>query len=177
MDERSDSDLMAMYARGNAEAFDSLFSRWEDRILGYFVKRVRDDDHAVDLFQEVFLRLHRYREHFDPRQPFGPWLWQIARHVWIDDLRRKRDLPPIELVLTAQRAQNEDLETRELMRDQVRRLLARLTPEQRMVAVAAQVHEVGYEEIARGLGKSVAATKQIGSRSMRRLRRAVEEDR
>lgn len=177
MDDRSDADLMSMYARGNAEAFDALFARWEDPILGYFVKRVRHHDHAADLFQEVFLRLHRYREQFDPRQPLGPWLWQIARRVWIDDLRRARGMPLVEIDLAATIAHSEELEEGVLVRDQVRHLLDMLTPEQRLVTVAAQAHDVGYEEIAHGLGKSVAAAKQIGSRTMRRLRRAAREER
>jgi len=177
MDDRTDSDLMAMYARGNAEAFDALFCRWENPILGYFVKRARPHDRAIDLFQEVFLRLHRYREQFDPRQPFGPWIWQIARHVWIDDLRRARGIPLVELDLAANIPLGDDLEDRALMRDEVRRLLDRLTPEQRVVTIAVQVHDVGYEEIAHGLGKSVAAARQIGSRTLRRLRLAAKESR
>ncbi len=177
MDDLSDADLMAMYARGNAEAFDALFARWEDPILGYFVNRVRHHDHAADLFQEVFLRLHRYREHFDPRQPFGPWFWQIARRVWIDDLRRARGIPSVELDLATLIPLDDELEERVLVREQLRNLLDLLTPEQRMVTVAVQVHEVGYEEIAQGLGKSIAASKQIGSRTMRRLRRAAKEER
>lgn len=177
MEDRSDSELMAMYARGNAEAFEALFARWEDPILGFFVKRARPHDRALDLFQEVFLRLHRFRENFDPCQPFGPWLWQIARRVWIDDLRRSQAMPLVELDPATMISPRDELEESALMRDQVRRLLDLLTPEQRMVAVAAQVHETGYEEIAHGLGKSVAAAKQIGSRTMRRLRRAAKEHR
>lgn len=175
MDDRSDADLMALYARGNAEAFDALFARWEDPILGYFVKRARPRDRALDLFQEVFLRLHRYRENFDPQHPFGPWIWQIARSVWIDDLRRAHGVPWVDLDLARMISPGDELEGRALVRDQLQRLLDLLTPEQRMITVAAQVHEVGYEEIAHGLGKSVAAAKQIGSRTMRRLRRAAEE--
>lgn len=177
MDDRTDSDLMALYARGNAEAFDALFSRWENLIIGYFLKRARPHDRAIDLFQEVFLRVHRYRENFDPSQPFGPWIWQIARHVWIDDLRRAQGLPLVELNLAANIPHADDLEDRAVMRDEVGRLFDLLTPEQRMVTVAAQVHDVGYEEIARGLGKSVAAAKQIGSRTLRRLRLAAKESR
>ena len=175
MDEQSDSDLMARYARGNADAFDVLFSRWEHLLLGYFVKRVRSQDHAADLFQEVFLRLHRFREQFDARQPFGPWVWQIARRVWIDDLRRSRGMPPLSLEEADSIPLEDELETRTLARDQIRSLLGVLTPEQQSVTVAVQAFGVDYGEIAHGLGKSVAAAKQIGSRALRRLRRAAEE--
>lgn len=174
MDDRSDSDLMAMYARGSAEAFDMLFRRWEHLLLGYFVKRTRSEDHAADLFQEVFLRLHRFREQFDARQPFGPWVWQIARRVWIDDLRRSRGMPSVALDEAENVPLGGEFETRALARDQVRYLLGMLTPEQQRVTVAVQAYGVDYGEVAHGLGKSVAAAKQIGSRAMRRLRRAAE---
>jgi RNA polymerase sigma-70 factor (ECF subfamily) len=173
MDDRSDSDLMAMYARGNPEAFDELFRRWEHQLLGYFVKRARSQDHAADLFQEVFLRLHLFREQFDTRQSFGPWVWQIARHVWIDDLRRSRGTPCVGLDEAEHVPVSGEVEARTLARDDIGRLLGVLTPEQQTVTVAAQALGVGYREIARSLGKSVAATKQIGSRAIRRLRRAA----
>jgi len=174
MDDLPDSDLMAMYARGSAEAFDVLFRRWEHPLLGYFVKRARSQDHAADLFQELFLRLHRFREQFDSRQPFGPWVWQIARRVWIDELRRSRELPSVALEEAAKVPVRDDLEARALVRDEVWHMLGMLTPEQRLVTVAAHAVGVDYGEIAHGLGKSVAAAKQIGSRAMRRLRRIAE---
>jgi RNA polymerase sigma-70 factor (ECF subfamily) len=173
MNEQSDSDLMAMYARGNAEAFDALFGRWEDRLLGFFVKRARSEEHAADLFQELFLRLHRFREQFDARQPFGPWVWQIARRVWIDDLRRSHGMPFVELAEAEDIPLADELEAETLARDEVRHLLGALAPEQQMVTVAAHALDMGYGEIAQGLGKSVAAAKQIGSRAMRRLRRVA----
>jgi len=174
MGEWSDSDLMAMYARGNAEAFDALFGRWRDRLLGYFVKRARSEEHAADLFQELFLRLHRFREHFDARQPFGPWVWQIARRVWIDDLRRSHGMPSVELAEAESVPVGDALEATALARDEVQRLLETLAPEQQAVTVAVHAFGADYAEIARGLGKSVAAAKQIGSRAMRRLRRVAE---
>ncbi len=174
MDDWSDSDLMAMYARGNAEAFDVLFGRWEDRLLGFFAKRARSEERAADLFQELFLRLHRFREQFDARQPFGPWVWQVARRVWIDDLRRSRAMPSAELAEAESVPAGGNLEAQALARDQVRRLLGTLTPEQQAVTVAVQAFGVDYGEIANGLGKSVTAAKQIGSRAMRQLRRVAE---
>ena len=174
MDDWSDSDLMAMYARGNPEAFDVLFGRWEHQLLGYFVKRARSEEHAADLFQEVFLRLHRFREQFDARQPFGPWAWQIARRVWIDDLRRSRGMPSVEVAELERVPAADELEPQAMARDEVRRLLGVLTPEQQAVTVAVQAFGADYGEVALGLGKSVSAAKQIGSRALRQLRRIAE---
>lgn len=174
MDDWSDSELMGMYARGNAAAFDVLFGRWEDRLLGFFLTRARSEERAADLFQEVFLRLHRFREQFDAREPFGPWVWQIARRVWIDDLRRARGMPCVELAEAESVAVRDELEAQALARDEVRRLLGVLTPEQQAVTVAVQAFGADYVEVAHALGKSVSAAKQIGSRAMRRLRRVAE---
>jgi DNA-directed RNA polymerase specialized sigma24 family protein len=83
-------------------------------------------------------------------------------------------MPPAELDEAENVTPDGELEARAFARDELRVLLGILTPEQQMVTVAAQALDVGYAEIAHTLGKSVAAAKQIGSRAMRRLRRAAE---
>ena len=70
--ESSDSELMDRYARGSADAFDQLFDRYDHRIFGFFIARARCPERAADLHQEVFLKLHRFRDRFDPARPFGP---------------------------------------------------------------------------------------------------------
>lgn len=91
---RSDEALMAADAQGDPAAFDELFARYERRAYAFFLQRVRSPERAADLFQELFLRIHRSRETFRPEGRFAPWLYRIARHVLVDDFRRRG--PPLE---------------------------------------------------------------------------------
>ncbi|MDH5752391.1 MAG: sigma-70 family RNA polymerase sigma factor, partial [Deltaproteobacteria bacterium] len=47
-----------------------------------------DQDEAEDVFQQVFLKLHRYRHRYRSEVPFLPWLFTITRNAMIDHIRR-----------------------------------------------------------------------------------------
>lgn len=164
-----DRELMDRYAHGEARAFDELFQRYEGRAYRYFIRRSRSVDRARDLYQELFLRLHRFRRRFDPSQEFAPWFFQIARRVWLDELRRlhrepRSDEPPSELA-------DEPVAERWLMaRQELEDLLTVLPLAHARVAVATKLGGAGYAELSRGLGKSEAALKQIGARALQKLR-------
>jgi RNA polymerase sigma-70 factor (ECF subfamily) len=162
---------MALYARGNSAAFDELFRRWERRIFGFFVRKTGSEQRALDLFQELFLRLHRFRDRYDPARPFAPWLLQMARRVWLDDLRGTLGLQEIELEDT-EMASDADPEAHAIARDEAWGVLASLGPDQQHILVAAKVGGFDYSEIARAAGRSESAVKQIASRAMRKLRAA-----
>jgi len=77
--QRSDETLMARYADGDARAFGELFRRYEPRAYASFLKRTASPERAQDLYQELFLRIHRARDRYDAERPFAPWLFQIAQ--------------------------------------------------------------------------------------------------
>ena len=79
---------MARYADGDTESFDPLFQRYEARAYSFFLKRTGSPERAEDLYQELFLRIHRARHRFDAARPFAPWLFQIAHPLLVDDQRR-----------------------------------------------------------------------------------------
>jgi RNA polymerase sigma-70 factor (ECF subfamily) len=170
MFEATDSQLMERYALGDGNAFDELFQRYEGRVYAYYLRRTRSPDAARDLYQDLFLRVHRFRGRFDPRQRFEAWFFTIARHVYIDHLRRRRGFEAPVGDSLAESVQDRGAERQAIAHDEVPRILAGLSPEQEAVLVAAKVGGFDYAEIAQELGKTVAAVKQAASRTIRRIR-------
>ncbi len=170
MFDATDSRLMAQYARGDEQAFEALYRRYEGRTYAYFLRRARSPDTARDLYQDLFLRIHRFRARFDPTQRFEPWFFTIANHVFVEHLRRQHgfeasggdSLEPV--------SWEHDGERQAIAREQTQRILTGLAPEHFAVLVAAKVGGFEYAEIAAELGKTVDAVKQTASRAMRRLR-------
>jgi len=164
----SDETLMERYVNGDAEAFDELFQRYEPRAFSYFIKRTRSPERAQDLYQDLFLRIHRGRDAYDRARPFAPWFFQIAHRLLIDDGRR------------GYRKQEVSLEEEALppgitpdvvaAREELAQLLDTLSADERYVLVAAKGEGVGYAELAARLGKSVDAVKKMASRATLRLR-------
>ncbi len=165
-----DEKLMAMYADGDTGAFDELFRRYESRAFAFFVRRTRSRERAQDLYQELFLRIHRARDRYDPARGFAPWFFQIAHRLLVDDQRRayrSREVPIGERELRSQRPSTSDgVADREL----VGQILSGLSAEERYVLLAAKVEGIGYPELATQLDKSVDAVKKMASRAMQRLR-------
>jgi RNA polymerase sigma-70 factor (ECF subfamily) len=165
-----DRQLMGLYAHGSQSAFQELFRRYEGRAYAYFLRRVRSDAQARDLYQELFLRLHRFRHTYDTGRPFEPWFFHIAHRVLVDDWRRRHRQAEVGLEEARLESPGADPEQSAAARHESQRQLERLSPEEARILVDAKVRGLEYAEIAAALSKSVAAVKQVASRSLRRLR-------
>jgi RNA polymerase sigma factor (sigma-70 family) len=176
MCETSDAELMGRYADGDSQAFDELFRRYEGRAYAFFRRRTGSEERAQDLYQELFLRLHRFRDRYDRTQPFAPWFFRVARRVWLDELRRLHGRRESSLEARAEPVREPDTERRVIARGELERLLAFVSGEQAQIVMAVKLGGFEYSELARDLGKSLDAVKQSGSRALRRLRRAASAD-
>ena len=163
---------MERYARGDAAAFDEIFARYQGRAYAFFLRRTGSEDRAADLYQELFLRIHRACGEYDPGRPFAPWFFQIARNLLVDALRRGARAREVPLTEESMGPGEQELgpEHRVAASEQAGQMLAELSDVERYVLVAAKVHGHEYAELARELGKSVAAVKKLASRAMQRLR-------
>lgn len=81
---------MLAYVEDDMEAFELLYHRHKDRILGFLLARLRDRSEAEDVFQAVFTKLHRKRHQYRPEIPFLPWLFTLARNTLIDHVRKRQ---------------------------------------------------------------------------------------
>ena len=170
--EASDERLMERYANGDGDAFRELFRRYESRAYAYFVRRTGCGQRASDLYQELFLRIHRARSAYDPSRPFAPWFFRIAQHLLVDERRRAARRPEVPLAEFERPGQGPDAERAFSDLERASVLVRGLSPVERHVLVAAKVDGRGYAEIAHEIGKSVVAVKKLASRAMRRLRSA-----
>src|SRR2546429_8064333 len=95
----SGSDALARDARnGDMGSFEGLMRRYQRRVYALAYQHLRDQDEAQDLAQEVFVRLYRNLERYDPARPFEPWFWRLAGNVAATYRRRRRtagELPDV----------------------------------------------------------------------------------
>lgn len=166
-------DLLARFARGDEDAFESLFRRFQEPVYGWIVRIVRDRAAAEDLTVETFWRIHQARARFDPARGFEGWARRIATNLALSHLRALRPLVSLEgrdLSAGAPRDPAVDQETRE----QLRRAFARLSPKLRVAATLALIEETPYREIADALGVTENAVKLRVFRAVRELRRSLQ---
>ncbi len=169
----SDESLMAEYAAGSVDAFEELFRRYEHAAYVFFVKRVGSKDRARDLYQELFLRVHRGRHAYDPSRPFTPWFFQIAHRLMVDDFRRafRHHETPLGDILDSATAGEQSLP----VRCDLEQLMSGLSSEEQYVLRSAKLTGREYREVAADLGKSLDAVKKMASRAMQKLRYRAED--
>lgn len=94
----ADEQLMHAYASGDARAFETLYDRHATRLWRYVFKSVGDSASTDELTQEVWFSVARQAGIYRPtaasadRPPaqFSTWLFTLARHRVIDQLRARR---------------------------------------------------------------------------------------
>src|SRR2546425_2248299 len=88
----SDEALMDAYARGDAAAFERLYERWSDRLFGYLA-RALEPTTAEELFQTLWMRIHKARHSYSSGRAVGPWLFAIAANLRREEWRRRSRHP------------------------------------------------------------------------------------
>jgi RNA polymerase sigma-70 factor, ECF subfamily len=90
MGEWTDEQLMQRFQAGHASPFDLLFQRYRRPLFAFICRMLNGDRPAAeDLLQEIFLKILKARDLYDPRQKFSTWLFAIARNHCLNVLRSR----------------------------------------------------------------------------------------
>lgn len=86
---RTDEQLLADHRAGVPGAFDRLIGRYRDDLFHFILRFVKEPAAAEDVFQDTFLRVHQFADHFDAGRAFRPWLYSIAANGGRDVIRTR----------------------------------------------------------------------------------------
>ena len=85
-----ESELLPRHLSGDDAAFAELVQRYRAPVFSYLVRCGVAPDDRDDLFQEIFIRIHRAAASYDPARPLHPWLFTIVANTVRNHLRRQR---------------------------------------------------------------------------------------
>ncbi len=172
----TDEQLMAAYADGDMEAFELLYARHRERILGYLFNRLRDRDEAEEVFQAVFAKLHAARDRYREEIPFLPWLFTIARNTLIDYVRKNRFYKKHMVITDEAGIGVLDPGTRRFSIHESIAELSTLTTDQQKALKLRFDQDFSFDEIAAHLQTSAVNARQIVSRAVRHLRTVLKRE-
>lgn len=159
---------------GEKDAFGSLYDHYQPQIYRFVLLKIGDKAEAEDITHQVFLSAYEnvggYRE---SGNPFGSWLYEIARNRVIDHYRlAKADfpLPDGDSEIFAVPAGLPDAVDEHFNLEKVRGALMTLRPEYQDVIIMRFVEELSLEETAVNLEKTVGAVKLLQHRAIQALR-------
>jgi RNA polymerase sigma-70 factor, ECF subfamily len=158
-----DSSLIRSALRGDLDAFSTLVRRHESAIVNYVYWIVLNEQDAMDVAQEVFLKVYLSLDKYNPDFRFSTWLYAIAKNAAIDFLRRSNSGwmveldaqgeedgkgEPVQLADTKAQLAEEVLLQKEIGK-KVEAALNGLPLQYREVLVLRYLEDFAYEEIAK----------------------------
>jgi RNA polymerase sigma-70 factor (ECF subfamily) len=171
---------------GNAAAFEELVNRYQKRLTGILEHLVPGQGQAEDLAQEVFMRVYRARESYQPTARFSTWLFTIANNVANNAIRKLVKRKEVHLQATPSgrflarpldnlaKAASGLMPTRQLARSEiseiVRQAIHTLNERQRTALLLCKYEHMSYEEIGQTMDLSPQAVKSLLSRARANLR-------
>ncbi|MCC7236037.1 MAG: RNA polymerase sigma factor [Bryobacterales bacterium] len=176
-----DAELMLRVREGDEASFSLLLERHRNPVIHFLYRMVQNQAVAEELAQEVFLRVYRSRETYEPTAKFTTWLFRIATHLalnWIRDHRNERQQTSLDgEVLEGAARQVADrvpsIEQR-LVRNarlaEIRTAIETLPAKQRAAVLMHKYEELDYTQIAQVLECSESAVKSLLFRAYETLR-------
>jgi RNA polymerase sigma factor (sigma-70 family) len=166
------ADMLALQ-RGEAAALDRLMGRWQTRLRSYLLRHLSTQADALDLAQETFVRIFRYRDRFEIHRRFSTWMFQIALNLLRDHGRYHQRRPAAPLSEAAEIRDEvdpsqvaSDREVATAVREAINTLPAHL----REVIVLFEYEHLSHAEIAEVVGASPKAVETRLYRAREHLR-------
>lgn len=163
----ADETLVHMSQKGDLAAFEELVARHRDKIYARAFSMMRNEDEALDLSQEAWVKSWQRLKQFQGQSSFVTWLTRIVINLCLDQLRKRkrqraesieemdeehggveRQMPVVSVNPT------ERLERGEL-RQKIDRALGQLSYEHRTVLILHEFEEMEYKLIAKQMGCSI----------------------
>lgn len=172
-DLEEDARWMQQVARGDSAAFARLFDRHQQRVVRFCHRFVGDASRAEELAQDVFVKLYRSADRYQPTARFQTFLFRVATNTCLNELRR-----PARAAERAEAAVEGEEETGSIARaasgetpDQVmeakdvekalQRALKGMSDRERAAFTMCRFEGMAYRDIAEALEATEAAVKSL----------------
>jgi RNA polymerase sigma-70 factor (ECF subfamily) len=179
MQNLSDEQVMLKYQNDEVEAMDELLARYKNPIYHYSLRLSRNAAEAQDIAQEVFLRVHQFKDDWRPIGKFSTWIFSIAHNVALSRLRKKKwlvfwprkgDQPDELMDFESPDPSPQEVVSKVEVAELVKRCIQSLPFLQREALVLREYENLNYEEIGKILNKSQGTVKNLIHRARENLK-------
>jgi RNA polymerase sigma-70 factor, ECF subfamily len=185
----TDAEVMLRVKAGDDSAFAYLVQKYRRPMVSFMYRMAHNAAAAEDLAQEVFLRVYRSRESYEPSAKFSTWLYRIATNLAVNYVRDTRHERPENMVSVDEPDQETGLtmdvrdtsltaEETILRRERmaaIRQRVQALPERQRLAVLMHKYQQMDYRQIAQVLKLSESATKSLLFRAYETLRVQLKE--
>src|SRR5215213_8520351 len=165
----SDAELISISISGREESFEELVRRYQRPIVGYVFRMLGDYDSALDVTQEVFIKIYNSLHRYSSDYKFSTWLYRIAHNATIDHIRRnsantqsiETETPDgaYQLQIESRDPSPEVVRERKEWKVEIEAVVKRLPTAYRELILLRHSQDLSYDEIAEVTGLPLGTVK------------------
>ncbi|MCX6557767.1 MAG: sigma-70 family RNA polymerase sigma factor [Candidatus Aminicenantes bacterium] len=182
-----DQALIKKTLQGEKKAFEELMRKYEKRIFSFVIRMVRNEEVAIDLTQDFFIKVFNVLDKYNFEYKFSTWAYRICYNLVIDHIRKSQalvsslddDSVSCRDMLNSENVVSHDgfkHLSREETKDYVWKLVENIAPKYRELILMRYIQELKYEEIAEITSLPVGTIKNRIFKAKEILKQEMEKD-
>jgi RNA polymerase sigma-70 factor (ECF subfamily) len=181
-----DCELVTRAIAGRDDSFEELVRRYQRPLVSYVYRMTGNYESALDLTQEVFIKVYGSLARYRPEYKFSTWIYRIAHNTAIDHLRRhstrEQELEvatpegdTYEKPYASSAPTPEENSVRAERRAEIEDVIGSLPASYRELIVLRHAHDLSYDEIAEVTGLPLGTVKNRIFRAREAMRLPLVE--
>lgn len=178
--ESTDYELIRKCLAGQPQYFEELVTRYKKLIFSVVYNMINDREEVGDISQEVFIRIYKALDRYNPEYKFSTWAVRIATNLCLDIYRKKKvDSMPIEEIgdVSSGIDSPEESYIKKERTERIHKAILSLPEKYRMPIILFHQNGLSYEEMTKVLGEPMTIIKNRLYRARLMLREALMPDR
>ena len=179
----NEKELVQRAKDGEQDAFEQLVTMYEKKVYATAYRYLGNESDALDMSQEVFIRVFRFLDKFNEDSSFSTWLYRITINVCKDGIKKRgsRNELPLEMPdeekgtyvneIRDDRYDPVDIYERAELNRTIRDGIESLPPNYRDIIIMRDICGLSYEEISDTLKLEIGTVKSRISRARERMRK------
>ncbi len=180
-----DRVLMVRYRNGDVAAFETLYTHHKGPLYRYFLRQGQSREIASELFQEVWTKIIRAKDRYQPTAKFTTYMYQLAHNCLVDHLRKHSHksqyaathiaIDPDEVAADKNSGPESGAESMQTV-ERFRQALDTLPPEQKEAFILREEGGLSLNEIAAATGVASETAKSRLRYAVRKLRQILIDE-
>jgi len=183
-----DIELVQSALKGEKKAFEMIIQKYQSPLANYIGRMVKQNELALDITQEVFIKAYSSLHSFRQEYKFKTWLFKIASNTVIDYWRKKKidafsidqpydlDGDSVPFQIPSKNPSVDKIVELHEVRERIEEVLDKLPVNLKELFVWRHINDLSYEEMAEIKGIPVGTIKNRVFQAKEMLRKYMEKD-
>lgn len=184
--ELTDEELILEFqSNGNERAFEVLVQRFKNPLTNYVFRFLGDYDSCVDVVQDTFIKVYRYKDNYSSLAKFSTWIYTIAGNLARTEYQRKRRRNFFSINSFGEEEKSFDIPDNtyrpdvqtdmKIKSEIIQKALLKVKDSYREAVILRDVQELSYEEIAEIMQIEIGTVKSRINRGRAELQKYLKD--